>query len=415
MTCKDIKTNLKIFLDDLLSEEEYQAFVTHLDQCTACQNYVGAVGSFSNHLRELGNAVKVPPDFSSTVFFKLKEPEQVSQSIPIIASRKTIAWTTGIVLIILGLFSGINHFVKNKHRAPPAASPPSVSTPTKKEQKNLYQGEIKPVIIEWVAEDTGNEPTEKKKTAEAESNGKEVPTKKEALTEKIPFSGNSSKKAPIPISKPELLHWHFLFSKEEEKTKLEEISNLFSIKPDYETSDILVLAASGEKLEQVRAVISLIASLRSFNDETRISSNREYRVFIYLEKSTPEELKTVRENTNTKNDGVFMSLEKEPGAKTGSLHWHFFLTSTQSALLNTIRELGGSIEYQSEEMLVLSIPGRQVKKLIEWTKTTEGVLADFGETNLIKEETGETRTIISIYFLPEESQINNDTKEWQRY
>ena len=60
--CDNIKKNIKSFTEDMLKEDEYKAFLHHLETCTECKNYVRSVDSFSNQLWRLGD-VKVPSDF----------------------------------------------------------------------------------------------------------------------------------------------------------------------------------------------------------------------------------------------------------------------------------------------------------------------------------------------------------------
>jgi hypothetical protein len=73
LDCEDIKKRLKPFLEDMLAEDEYQAYVCHLNACEKCKDHVGRFGSLSNQLHDLGD-IKVPSDFISTVSFNLSEP-----------------------------------------------------------------------------------------------------------------------------------------------------------------------------------------------------------------------------------------------------------------------------------------------------------------------------------------------------
>ena len=79
VACGDIRKKLKAFLDDLLAEDERQAFVAHLDGCGECKDYVRKIGSVSNQLWELGG-VNAPSDLSSTILFRLKQAEQEIRS-----------------------------------------------------------------------------------------------------------------------------------------------------------------------------------------------------------------------------------------------------------------------------------------------------------------------------------------------
>ena len=109
MICSDINNRLKSFLEDLLTEKEYQAFLAHLDSCAKCKKYVRAVGSVSNQLWKLGD-VKVPADFSSTALFKLKQAKQEIRIPKFVITKKWIVGAIVLILIVSAFFFGIRYF-----------------------------------------------------------------------------------------------------------------------------------------------------------------------------------------------------------------------------------------------------------------------------------------------------------------
>jgi predicted anti-sigma-YlaC factor YlaD len=111
MTCLDIKEKIKPFIDDLLAEDEYQDFVSHLEGCGECRGYVAAFGSISNQLLKLGN-VDVPPDFASTVLFKLKQPGQQAQRPETARSKRKLLMAFLIAIMAVAVFAGGWYFKK---------------------------------------------------------------------------------------------------------------------------------------------------------------------------------------------------------------------------------------------------------------------------------------------------------------
>jgi anti-sigma factor RsiW len=111
MTCLDIKEKIKPFIDDLLAEDEYQDFVSHLEGCAECRGYVAAFGSISNQLLKLGN-VNVPPDFASTVLFKLKQPGQEARRPETAGSKRKILIALLIAIMAVAVFAGGWYFKK---------------------------------------------------------------------------------------------------------------------------------------------------------------------------------------------------------------------------------------------------------------------------------------------------------------
>jgi len=98
MTCSDIQARLKPFLDDLLAEDEYRAFLSHLEQCSKCKEYVRAIGSLSNQMWRLSD-VKISSDLSSNIIFRLSQSKKKAIEKPLILSKKLVF---GVIVLIIG-------------------------------------------------------------------------------------------------------------------------------------------------------------------------------------------------------------------------------------------------------------------------------------------------------------------------
>ena len=108
MICKDIREKLKSFLEDMLREEEYQDFLQHLEQCSACKKYVRSIDAFSNQLWQLED-VRPPSDFYASVLFRLKRSEQESKKLESEILKKILIGTFVFVLTGTVLFIGASY------------------------------------------------------------------------------------------------------------------------------------------------------------------------------------------------------------------------------------------------------------------------------------------------------------------
>jgi hypothetical protein len=126
--------------------------------------------------------------------------------------------------------------------------------------------------------------------------------------------------------------------------------------------------------EQLLSASRNISSLRDFTDGALTAADKKSRVSIYLE-----------------NRGA---------ASPGTLHWHVdFVTPHQKAeLLNIIQKVGGTIDHESEELIIVSILKTEVEKTRAGIEAAGITLSEFGK---LKPKENELRTIpvkISIYF-----------------
>lgn len=368
MTCSDIKQKLKPFLEDLLAEEEYQAFLAHLDSCTKCKEYVSAVGSLSSQLWKLGD-VKVPSDFSSTVLFKLKQAEQEIRAPKFVISKKLLVGTLTFIIAAATLFFGIN-YLKHRRLSKEVDETPRVEVYIERKPA-ISDREAKSLLGKLEEIDAMLRVSEKEAVIEEDSEKKTPTSEKPLVVSKV-----SDKEEEIIISKPRPLHWHFLYSEKSEKEKLLKALNALGIRLDYQAYDLLLFTATGEKLEHVLEQILLTSQgasslLRDFTSTVPTFPDKEYRVSIYLEK-------------------------KEASA----LHWHisFALPHQKPQLLDIIQKRGGPIDYESEELIIFSIPGAEVEKLRARILAMRVGLSEFGQLELKEDLLVSGPVTISIYF-----------------
>ena len=367
MSCDDINTQLKPFLEDLLTEEEYQAFLEHLDRCPKCKEYVRSFGSLSNQLWKLGD-VPVPSDFVSTVLFRLKQPEGKNHKSQFDVFKK---WFVGVIILILTVstvFLGA-HYLKS-HQPPPKAGEESKTLMPEVKEENLSkdraraltQKELDPIVITVEAP---------KKEGSIEEAFKETPSLQEEAT---------FKKEPVEVSRAAIfqsrpLHWHFRYSQDLEKEKFLNTLNDSGVRLDYKEYNLFVFTTTGKKLEEVLEKIILTAqdksALRDFTSIVPTLPDTEHRVSIYLEN------------------------EKIP-----LLHWHVGLNlpHQKAQLLDVIQKSGGSLDYESEDLIVFSIQKTEVEKLKAKILAMRVGFSEFGKITAEENQLISKPIEISIYF-----------------
>jgi len=126
MTCDDIKKRLKPFLDDLLVEDEYQLFISHINECPKCKDYISAIGSLSNQLWALGD-VTVPADLCQTAIYKFKQRSVGASAARPVNFRNLALGVMIVVLTALAFFFGISYY-RIKNRNPEETKSPIVTT-----------------------------------------------------------------------------------------------------------------------------------------------------------------------------------------------------------------------------------------------------------------------------------------------
>lgn len=342
MTCNDIKKKLKSFLEDLLSEKEYQAFAAHLRGCSHCKQYVGSIGSLSNQLQQLGD-VRVPSDFSSTVIFKLTQDEQKTRARRSAASKKLAVRVLVAVLAGLTLFFGV-HYLKTNIRPQETYEPSSPLAPPERGQSE----EVSTKDRDYVSV-----------TFEYEK-------------ESVPIV-SPPKKNQIAVPESPSLHWHLQYTEDDHRAKLVHMLTALGIRAKYQSYDLVLFAAKGREIEHLLEKIILTfqgaGSLRDCTAGVLVSPNENCDVSIYLEhKRVPVP------------------------------HWHisFTLPHQKLKLLDMIKNERWSVDYESEDLIVFFLPGIYIKKLKVRIQAMRVRLSEFGRRDGEEDLLGATR--VSIYF-----------------
>ena len=351
MTCEDLKKNLEPFLDDLLTETEYEEFISHLEGCDKCRQYVRAIGSLSNRLWELGD-VKVPADFVSTVLFKLKQPQQEPQR-PGFAIRIRLAVSIAIIMIIASglLFSGVWH-LKSKSRP-----------------KNPDE---KPVVITTLEEVPEVNSMEKEKKAPA-AKTKEAAVK--TSPDKPPVGALLAAENEAILPRIEHLHWHIQYSDENEKAQISDILTKYVAKPDYQTNDAVIFTEAKERIENILEQIMLMPQdppfFSDFTSKVPTIPGGTYNVSIYFQ---------------DKADAF--------------IHWHiaFMAPHQNSQMLEIIKKSAISINYESADVIIFSIPKTEYKNFKAKILSMRLGLMEFGNPESEEKFVITGQTVIYVYF-----------------
>jgi hypothetical protein len=214
--CSEVKAKVKPFLEDLVTDEEYQAIFEHLDRCPECTRYIRSLGSISNQLWKLGD-IDVPSDFASTILFNIDNaPEEPAASKPK-ASKNILIIAVTLVVAAATVMFVMKYISANK----PAPKTETITgqmivekTPSgDKESAALFE-ELQNIA-------------DKLKVTEKKPETAEAPAEAEAPKEKSaePLKEESAQKANLPTqSAVDLgpLHWHV---KGSAKTDTQEIDS----------------------------------------------------------------------------------------------------------------------------------------------------------------------------------------------
>lgn len=360
MNCEDIRKNLKSFMEDLLVDYEYKDFVGHVNGCPDCKTYIGAIGSLSNQLWELGD-IEAPAGLSSTALFKLRHAgERTAQSAK--PSRRNRLATGILLLVILSAASyfGIKHFRKcaelpEKEKAFVVQGQAVAERKTADREAEALLGELKGIAAKLGA--SGKKETEKAKPA------------KEA--EDVPIQP----KAAVRVPKP--LHWHFSYNDDREKGEFLEALYHLDIRSGRLASNLVVFSASAEKLEDLIGKVASISAgeplLTNFSAGT-VLRDRENRVSIYLE-------------------------DKSSPSAAAPPHWHSDLAMAQKdRLYDVMRNMGGSIIEDSGDIAIVSFPKNNLERLVQQLAAMGMKPREYGKRESKEGALDSSPVNISIYF-----------------
>ena len=353
MICSAIQQNLKLFLDDLLAEEEFQGFHAHLDICPSCRRYVEAVGSFSYQIKEL-SYLEIPADLESTIIFRLKKESEAAHPKNFVFKGFALFLTAALFFSIAGLF-----FLKKHPIVPPKKSESSVVITKEivpgasffpREEK---QEESKP-FIETQQIVAGS-------SAQASTATPVVPPRIEKTQPNAP-AASAVPPAPRDISPAEIephppLHWHLPYSEEPKKGAFLEALNSLSLQPDPAFSDLFILEVNLEQLDH------LLAALKPTFPKPIAFYAAELLKFP-IPRSSPTRLSIYLENT--------------AAAGPNPLHWHLvFSQPNRDRLFDIANELGISLDYKSDDIVVFSVSTTKVEEFMQRIMEIEGVTPEW--------------------------------------
>ncbi|MCM8831488.1 MAG: hypothetical protein NC918_04790 [Candidatus Omnitrophica bacterium] len=323
MNCEDIKKKLKLFLDDLLSDEDFQSFCQHMEECEKCKKYVRSFSSISNQLWKLGQ-IESPVDLMETIKYKLVHSHIQEKSQSNILKREQFKFIKSFFLVFLLISIVLSFFLyryfgeKRKKIITEKAEKISISTEilyNNKSSENEYLFDMKDTI-----------PEEKVEFID------KLQEKEKPLFENETYILNSfnEKMATVTYN----LHWHI----RNDYNKLKECINSAGLILEYEKNNLLIFKTDSQKL---KILLEKFASRKikflNFSKNIDINlANNEYRVIIFLE-----------------------------NRHFPSVHWDIGLTDLgkRKEVLNLIEGNSISINYKADNFIIFSLQMSQLKTL----------------------------------------------------
>jgi len=355
VTCETVHRQLKAFLEDMLTEGEYQAILTHLETCVRCKKHVQMAGAISSQLSQLVN-VKVPIDLRETVCFKLRQPGfrvQAPKATFRNSEKAIIAVFVGIVLLIVT--SLLIYYFKidtpqpqtEKVAVEMSVAEPSAAVP--KYQRRAFSDKspkqiLREVIVaeEEADKEASDEEVSKKLSEETGvEEGSESAVRANADDrERLPAELDLSDAQAGAASEPVLLHWHFQYTGQNNERELLRMLRGLNITPEEQAPNMLVFSAQGESVESLLEELLMISQqspvLTDFTGKVPVFPDEPYRVAAYFKADLEE-----------------------------AEHWHVggALPHQKERLFGFIREKAGNIEYVLENLAIVTVQKTEVEHL----------------------------------------------------
>jgi len=423
--CDSIKSNIKSFTEDMLTEDEYKAFLHHLETCSECKNYVRSVDSFSNQLWRLGD-VKVPSDFGSTVLFKLTQPdEEPDEDQAPATSKKWLIGAVAFIFVAMTISAGLISYFKLRQPSEEevvVAQVPEVSEEADGEllgdlESNVqfeqyddsdatFDGTDESIAFEWTGDTASSETTTttevssgpklihwhflhynktkqleslrlRRKKRSVESDLRKRNTEKEQLgaSESAEQIDSTIQSLEEEIRQIKVKLEKNLSEKQRRESEPLGILQSSNIRPDYQDSDFLFFSASGDGLKRVLDGIALISpdssSLDDFTPGASHLPHKKYQVSVY-------------------------KVKKE----TDVLHWHVHLSmmNQKLQLLKTIQENGGLVTYEFAEEVTISVSSSKIENIKAQMPAMRISLSEYGDQVTQEGESADGLVVVSIYF-----------------
>ncbi|MFH1867461.1 MAG: zf-HC2 domain-containing protein [Candidatus Omnitrophota bacterium] len=343
VACGDIRKKLKAFLDDLLAEDERQAFVAHLDGCGECKDYVRKIGSVSNQLWELGG-VNAPSDLSSTILFRLKQAEQEIRKPRFVISKKLgigiLVVTLAIPLIFL-----LASRLKSRKQPQEADRTPVVevyverkSAVNDSEAESLF-GKLKDAAAQLgVSEKAAEEATDLKEEAIKEAAGEITLIKEEAF-----------------VTGPKPLHWHFLYADKTKEQNLKKEKQVEELRLEKKTEESEQLDVEIERLEREKSRIDYESQSFGTIKKAGLEEQREALVLKIAEKVGKKE-----ENSATINLLENNILEAERSLQ----QYKRDEAQCKADLINAVNSSGLILDYQTDNLFAFTAKGEKIESVL---------------------------------------------------
>lgn len=333
--CSNIEQRIKPFLDDLLSEEEYQNIHAHLDQCTKCRQYVSAIGSLSYTLRELGH-VEVPRDLADTVLFNLKkqpeeEPPKTSGS-----KKPLVIGALAVLLIGASVYFGFHYFKTRQQAEEKAKTPPAAAEPVQEENEESdfwsdFEGKAQ--------EETGK--TDKSSVLS------EVYVTPEGAEEE-----HGQQDDEVVPTTEKAYHLHFPQVTGVGQDKVSNILNRLGVLPDYRIPGILVVSVPSstfsEFVSEMESAAPRVLPVRNPEFQKLLFPHQLIRLSIYFEGT--EDL----------------------------IHWHIQVDAGKEYFIfDLFRQMDLTVNYDSPELIVVAVSSAKLAELISRLQALKGISGTF--------------------------------------
>lgn len=432
ISCNEVKNKLKPFLEDMLAEDEYQAFVAHLESCPKCKDYVRSIGALSNQLWKLGD-IEIPSDFVSTVIFNLKHPKPPVPPVTRPAVFKKL--TVGIILslLIIAILLWTSPYFKKFIIPQKVSETPIITKQIIIEEKPPGDHEAEMLLKELKGIKEALRPSGKEEGVEKPSNITESPAANK-----------------VTIIEPKLLHWHFIVSEKSDETELEEekrqrefelkqkLAEKKQLEDDIKsqeekirivlgkmyTAEGLKKETAAEKEEREISVINIkkqmylieLRIIQMRKEKRDEEAERAQELYTRLQKAYAEEIKKVKE---ARRDSVGFELEQklkkkeEMEVSIKSLEDEILSielkiqqaleekrreAGRQQKLFDALKNLNIMLDYKTQDLILFNAMGEKIDNLIEkvFSSSQQGTpLRDFtAGTSTFKDK--ESR--VSIYF-----------------
>ena len=230
MTCSDTDKGLKNFVGDLLSEDDYQDFVDHLDSCPQCTSRVRSMGSFTNQLWELGD-IEVPSDLDSTILFQFDQAKKQPRK-PKPKKSKKLVFSVVILIVGLSVAFGAKKFFKFEELNVEQVNNEEVIIQTTgiKRKASIPDPEAERLYKQLKGMAASLAPMTQSATGKKDSEPQgEAPNKKERAPAESPAV--STVESP---SDAYSLHWHLPYFTEADIKQLVGTITMLDIDPDYD-------------------------------------------------------------------------------------------------------------------------------------------------------------------------------------